>query len=328
VLATVVFAGLGVAGSVWHRQVDRRSWRAVALLFVCGSLGVIVYLNFKAGRSFAWQFVPEDARHEARDRDYFFVLGFWAWGVWAAMGAIALARRLALPAVIGVGVAALPIALNWSAVNRRAEPEASLPREVATALLDALPARTVLFVAGDNDSYPLWYLQQVEGRRRDVTVVTMPLLAAPWYVDEFARRQHLVISTKALDINARAGALADAAGTSGRPIAVALTVPAADRSYLSTKWRIAGLVAIDETPTRVRVTESMSSQSLIVDSASTRAAAKAIDTWSRGRTVRPSLDATNEYFQNLLRCPRLIVAPPTSPSQRAALDTLCNIPAR
>ncbi|MGE5733374.1 MAG: protein O-mannosyl-transferase family, partial [Gemmatimonas sp.] len=173
VLATVAFAMLGLIGSSWHRRTDKRGWRAVALLFLCGSLGVLVYLNFKAGRSFGWQFVPEDARHEARDRDYFFVLGFWAWGIWAAMGALALARRFALPVWLGLVVAALPIALNWSAVDRRPEPEASLPRELAAVLLDRLPARAVLFVAGDNDSYPLWYAQQVENRRRDVTVVTM-----------------------------------------------------------------------------------------------------------------------------------------------------------
>lgn len=328
VLATVVFATLGVAGSVWHHRTDRRGWRAVALLLLCGSLGVIVYLNFKVGRSFAWQFVPEDARHEARDRDYFFVIGFWAWGIWAAMGAVRLARRFALPAVVGACVAALPIALNWSAVSRRSEPEASLPREVASVLLEGLPARAVLFVAGDNDSYPLWYLQQVEGRRRDVTVVTMPLLAAPWYVDEFARRQHLVIATRSLDINARASALADAARAGGRPVAVALTVPAADRSYLSKRWRVAGMVAIDATPAVADTAKAVASESLIIDSAATRAVAKAIDAWGRGRIVRPSLDATNEYFQNVLGCPRLVVTPTPSPGRRASLDTLCSMSAR
>src|SRR6185503_11195890 len=112
----------------------------------CGSIGVIWYLNLKAGTSFGWSFVPNDEMHEARERDYFFVLGFWAWGLWAGMGAIAVAARLRLPTVAGVIVAGLPIAHNWTAVNRRAEPEASLPRQVATALLGRLPPRAVLFV--------------------------------------------------------------------------------------------------------------------------------------------------------------------------------------
>jgi hypothetical protein len=322
VLGTVVFAALGVAGSAWHRRTDRRGWRAVGLLFLCGSLGVLVYLNFKVGRSFAWRFVPEDARHEARDRDYFFALGFWAWGIWAAMGAMVLARRFAMPALVGAAVAALPVALNWSAVNRRAEPEASLPREVAAALLDELPPRAVLFVAGDNDSYPLWYAQRVEGRRRDVTIVTMPLLAAPWYVEELARREQLTIATKAIDIDARAAALANAARAGGRPVAVALTVLAADRAHLSTSWRVRGLTAIDDAPRGQQLGR------IGVDSAATRAAANAIDQWRRGRTVRPSIDATDEYFQNVLTCPRLIVAPSPSPTQRASLDSLCNLPSR
>jgi hypothetical protein len=71
VAATLVFAGLGVVGSLHHREIDRRTWRAGALLLVCGSLGVTVYLNLKAGASFGWRFVPSAALHEARDRDYF-----------------------------------------------------------------------------------------------------------------------------------------------------------------------------------------------------------------------------------------------------------------
>ena len=66
-----------------------------------------------------------------------------------------------------------------------------MPREVAKALLSNLPQRSVLFVAGDNDTYPLWYAQQVEHTRRDVTVVTLPLLAAGWYGDELDRRDSL-----------------------------------------------------------------------------------------------------------------------------------------
>src|SRR5207302_797190 len=125
--------------------------------------------------------VSASAAHEARDRDYFFVLGFLAWGLWAGIGAIRLAARMRVPLVVGASLAGLPIALNWSAVSRRQELEAQLPSEVARALLDPLPPRAVLFVAGDNDTYPLWYAQVVQGRRIDVTVVTMPLLEAPWY---------------------------------------------------------------------------------------------------------------------------------------------------
>ena len=327
VLATVCFAALGLVGASWHRRTDRRTWRAVALLFLCGSLGVIGYLNFKAGRSFGWQFVPEDARHEARDRDYFFALGFWAWGIWAGMGAIALARRFALPVAAGLIVAALPIALNWSAVSRHGEPEASLPRELAAILLDQLPRRAVLFVAGDNDTYPLWFAQQVEGRRRDVTVVTMPLLAAPWYVEELGRRHRLTAMSSG-DVDAIAGAVANAARASGRPVAAALTVPATDRGYLSQTWRVAGLVAIDETSIPNGAGATGTSTSVAVDTAATRTTAAAIDAWRRGRLARPSVDPTNEYFMNVLSCPGLILTSSPSKVQLTSRDSICNLPDR
>jgi hypothetical protein len=299
----------------------------VALLFLCGSLGVIAYLNFKAGRSFGWRFVPEDAHHEARDRDYFFALGFWAWGIWAGMGAIALARRFTLPVAAGLIVAALPIALNWSAVSRHDEPEASLPRELAAILLDRLPPQAVLFVAGDNDTYPLWFAQQVEGRRRDVTVVTMPLLAAPWYVEELGRRHRLTVLPTG-DVGAIAGAVANAARANGRPVAVALTVPPIDRSHLSQRLRLAGLVAIDETAASNGAGEAGASTSPAIDTAATRATAVAIDDWRRGRLARPSVDPTNEYFMNVLSCPGLILTPNPSKVQLTSRDSICNLPDR
>src|SRR6185503_14026903 len=68
VAATSLFVALAVVGARWHRDIDRRAWRAVGLLFACGSLGVVVYLNLKAGTSFGWPMVAESARHEARER--------------------------------------------------------------------------------------------------------------------------------------------------------------------------------------------------------------------------------------------------------------------
>ncbi|HEY5218302.1 MAG TPA: DUF2723 domain-containing protein, partial [Gemmatimonadaceae bacterium] len=187
-IATVVFLGLGVYGAACHRADDRRTWRALLTLLICGTVGVAVYLNLKAGPSIGAGVLPASAPHEARERDYFFALGFWAWGLWAGYGAVAMARRFRMPAGAGVALAALPIALNWSAVTRRDEPQASVPTRWATALLDATPARGVLLAAGDNDTYPLWYAQEVLGMRRDVRVVTLPLIPAGWYRDELWRR--------------------------------------------------------------------------------------------------------------------------------------------
>lgn len=314
ILMTVAFAALGWMGSRWHRAHDPRTWRAVALLLACGTIGVIVYLNLKVGTSFGWQFVPDDAHHEARDRDYFFVLGFWAWGLWAGMGGVALAERWRKPAVLGLIAAALPIALNWSVVTRKSEPEASMPREVAAELLDPLPQRAVLFVSGDNDTYPLWYAQQVEQRRRDVTVVTLPLLGADWYRDELTRRSQLP--------GPGPDRIAAMARGEQRPVAVALTVDPEDRNQLAISWTVIGDVAVDafgfdRSQQHLRV--------ISYDKKSIQAAADRIDRWRLGRSPKTSTDPVHDYFADVLSCPRrMLVQAPPGP-QADSLASLCNL---
>jgi Protein O-mannosyl-transferase TMEM260-like len=324
VVVTLAFGALGLVGARWHRRTDRRTWSAVLLLFLCGSLGVLVYLNLKAGASFGWQFVPSELRHEARERDYFFVLGFWAWGIWAGMGAMALSRRLSLPRWIGVAGAALPIALNWPAVTRRSQPGASLPGEVARALLGELPPRAVLFVDGDNDTYPVWYAQQVERLRPDVTVITLPLLAARWYVNELARRDSLIPAERGSTGRVSLGEIAGMAARQGRPVAATVTIPAEQRRTIGAGWKLAGAVFVASAV--VDPAGDASRDSLVaIDSAATRAAAVSIESWRKGRDVRPSLDPVNEYFLNVLSCPRLALLPTPSRAQLVSLDSTCNL---
>ncbi|MDQ2932612.1 MAG: DUF2723 domain-containing protein, partial [Gemmatimonadota bacterium] len=190
---TVAFAVLGIIGSRAHLRMHVRSWRAFAMLFACGSAGLIAYLNFKAGASFGFGVLADSVPHEVRDRDYFFVLGFWVWGAWAGIGAVALARRMGAQWIpVGVLAAAAPLVLNASAADRRAEPERSVAIQTARALLASAPRDAVLVTGGDNDSFPTWYAQAVEGVRPDITVVVAPLLGARWYRAQLARRDSLV----------------------------------------------------------------------------------------------------------------------------------------
>ena len=314
ILATTVFAVLGFAGASWHRRRDERTWRALLLLLICGTLGVIVYLNLKVGTSFGWQFVPDDTRHEARDRDYFFVLGFWVWGLWAGMGGIALFERLRWPRPMGIVVAALPVVLNWTAVDRRSEPEASLPREVARELLDPLPSKSVLFVSGDNDTYPLWYAQQVENRRRDVTIVTLPLLGARWYVAELERRYGLA--------GPDAPRIAAVARAHGRPVAVALTVDEETRDQLAVSWTVIGAVALD---TYSLGPLEQHQRIVSIDDSAVTATADRIDRWTGKRVVRSSTDPVHQYFSDVLSCPRRMLDSMRGPATVAFLDSLCNL---
>ncbi|HWH52228.1 MAG TPA: DUF2723 domain-containing protein [Gemmatimonadaceae bacterium] len=330
VLVTLAFAILGIAGARWHRRADRRSWRAVALLFLCGSLGVLVYLNLKAGTSFAWLFVHDPAMHEARDRDYFFVLGFWAWGIWAGLGAMRLGQRLRLDDVaarwVGIVIAALPVALNWQAVSRRAEPDARVPRAVASALLEPLPKGAVLIVGGDNDTYPLWYAQQVERLRPDVITVTVPMLGAQWYADEMNRRWGFKDALALEFPEVRARRLVADAMRAGRPVAVSLALPADDRNQLWSRWTVIGMVAIAQAQAGTNNDRLIQDSSVIsIDYNAIADQARRIRARLGRGTVRPSTDPAMAHFASLLACPEKLTALPRGQPPSDSLASACNL---
>lgn len=311
-LGTVLFVGLGVEGGtkLWHA--DRRLALALLTLFLCGSLGVLIYLNLHAGPSIGYGFLPDNVVREARERDYFFVFAFWPWGVWAGVGAVSLVQRLSRRTWPGVLLACLPIALNWQAVSRRRLPERALPRVAAEAFLESAPRNAVLFVVGDNDTYPLWFAQQVLRVRTDVTVVTVPLLPTEWYRAELARR-HFLLTAKGVERfesrMATAAAIADAARRLGRPVAAAITLTPDERDRLGRRWTATGVSYFE---------------------GSERVDTGAAQRWSRWvserlprDSVREAIDPVNAYFRGLLDCPRQL-ANYRVPGDTARLDSTCN----
>jgi hypothetical protein len=321
---SIVFGVLAFIGAVEHRRLDRRSWRALLALLVAGTLGVTLYLNLRASPSFGWGVLPADAVREARERDYFFVLGFWAIGLWAGIGAVALATRRKLPATAGVLVAGLPIALNWSAVSRRSEPDASLPLAVARGLVGNLPPRTVLFVAGDNDTYPVWFTREAPGLRRDVTLVTMPLVGATWYVDELVRRNPELAAARTSD-GTNALTIAEAARAAGRPVAAAITLSAAERSQLNGCWRVIGLALYDaqDSDNCLSQDDRNSPDDFPVDR-------EKVSEWIRANAVpagpvKPSIDPVAEYFASVLDCPRKLLSYAAEKGRPASLDSTCKL---
>ena len=158
-----------------------------------------------------------------------------------------MAKRLpapiaALPWLIG----AVPLAANRSVMDRTREPIAMMPRTYARLLLDAVPPRGVLLAAGDNDTFPLWYLQQVEDYRSDVTVVTVPLLGATWYRKMLAARRLLptdeVHRWAGLDATLRSVLIR--ATEDGREVRVSVLLARADRNRVDRTqgWALQGLV--------------------------------------------------------------------------------------
>jgi len=175
---------------------DRRRAIAMTLLMATFTLFLIFYLNFKYG--YSWQPEKQLAR-EVRERDYFFIASFALWGVWVGMGLATLmewisdtlevrvpdaARRwtLATPVLL---LALIPLLGNRLTASRKGE---TLARDFAFDLLQSVEPYGVLVTAGDNDTFPLWYAQEVEHVRQDVTVVNLSLANTDWYVRQLQRR--------------------------------------------------------------------------------------------------------------------------------------------
>jgi hypothetical protein len=186
---SLLFTSLGVYGAVEHFRRDRVSWWYMLTLFGTLSLALVYYMNFKYGFSMQDPLGVASA-HEARERDYFFIVSFSLWGLWAGMGIGSLWRRLG--GKVGgpwkaspiLALAVIPLAMNWSWASRAGDYSA---RDWAYNLLMGVEPYGVLFTSGDNDTFPLWYLQEVEGIRRDVTVVGYTTLRIEWQVRQLVR---------------------------------------------------------------------------------------------------------------------------------------------
>jgi hypothetical protein len=162
----------------------------VATLFGTLSVALVYYLNFKYGYSLQAP-VPDRGLHEVRERDYFFVVSFSVWGLWAGMGIATLWKELAQETGASLkraspflAFAFIPLLLNWSWASRNDDYSA---RDWAYNLLMSVEPYSVLFTNGDNDTFPLWYLQEVEGIRRDVTVIVTSYLNTDWYTKQLKR---------------------------------------------------------------------------------------------------------------------------------------------
>ena len=194
-MATALFAGLGLVGLYTLWKNDRRAgWAAVWLLGTL-TVALVFYMNFKYGFS-QYPDKPELPR-EVRERDYFFLGSFSAYGVFVALGLGAVLQALAELAAGGdrrprwalatpaLAVAFIPLLGNRLTASRAHE---TLARDFAVDLLESVEPYGILITAGDNDTFPLWYAQEVEGVRRDVTLANLSLMNTRWHLRQLRRR--------------------------------------------------------------------------------------------------------------------------------------------
>jgi hypothetical protein len=191
-ILALIFLSLGIAGGVVHYRRDRASFWFFGPLIGTTTVALVYYMNFKYGASQA----PELAgvAREVRDRDYFYLWSYSAWSVWAALGLVATWRFLAdrggptprwraTAPVLVLGL--LPLVGNFRAASRAGE---WATREWARDILNSVEPYGILITGGDNDTFPLWYAQEVEGVRPDVTVAVTSLLNTDWYMRGLLRR--------------------------------------------------------------------------------------------------------------------------------------------
>ncbi|MGI8400569.1 MAG: glycosyltransferase family 117 protein [Gemmatimonadaceae bacterium] len=205
-LATL-FLLLGGLGGYVHWKRDRRSFSYFGPLMLTVTLGLIYYMNFKYGASQSPD-LGESVAREVRDRDYFYLWSFSAWSVWAALGFVYVwetiaaligseklkvagevlylpQRRSWLMAAPVLALALIPLLANWQSASRAGQTDTA---DFAADLLNSVEPYGILVTSGDNDTFPLWYAQEVEGIRRDVIVACLSLLNTDWYTRQLLRR--------------------------------------------------------------------------------------------------------------------------------------------
>jgi hypothetical protein len=196
-VATALFAVLGLSGLWTLWKTDRRAGLAAAALLGVLTLGLVFYMNFKYGFS-QYPDQPSLAR-EVRERDYFFMGSFSAFGVFVALGLGALMRgivdflrdrgtpngRWAAASVV-LALVLVPLQANAASARRSGE---TMARDFAYDILQSVEPYGILITAGDNDTFPLWYAQEVEGIRRDVTLANLSLMNTEWHLRQLARRE-------------------------------------------------------------------------------------------------------------------------------------------
>jgi hypothetical protein len=192
-VATALFTVIGLSGLWALLKRDRRAGIAALAMVGTLTLALVFYLNFKYGFSM-YPDRPEinNDMREVRERDYFFLCSFAFFGTLVAAGVGAAAQDVAtrfrsrVAAVPLFALALVPLLGNHVTASRSHE---LVARDFARDLLESVEPYGILITAGDNDTFPLWYAQEVEGIRPDVTLANLSLMNTDWHLRQLRRRQ-------------------------------------------------------------------------------------------------------------------------------------------
>lgn len=173
---------LGIIGLLFHFSNDKKTFWVLLVFFLFTGLALKVYLN--------------ERPFEPRERDYALVGSFYVFAMWIGFGVYALfdlakdylKPKVALPLVLGITTLAAPVLLaseNWDDHDRSNRYTA---RSMGKMYLDSCDEDAILFTIGDNDTFALWYIQNIEQYRQDVRVVNTSLFQTDWYIDSMKKK--------------------------------------------------------------------------------------------------------------------------------------------
>lgn len=170
---------LGLIGLFYHMNTDKNNTLVVFLLFFMTGIAIIIYLN--------------QYPYQPRERDYAYAGSFYAFSIWIGLGVLslynAITKKLKNKKIVAIAVTAVCLLLvpgilakdGWDDHNRAKKYAA---RDFAINYLNSCAPNAILITNGDNDTFPLWYAQEVEGVRTDVRVVNYMLASGYWYVHQ------------------------------------------------------------------------------------------------------------------------------------------------
>ena len=172
---------LGIIGLLYQLKRDKQNWWVTTLLFLLTGIAIVIYLN--------------QPPYQPRERDYAYAGSFYVFTIWIGLAVMAINDFIKryLPekySALIVSIAALIIPLqmasqNWDDHDRSGRYTA---RDLAHNYLNSCGEQAILVTHGDNDTFPLWYLQEGEERRTDVRIVNTSLLGTDWYIDQMQYR--------------------------------------------------------------------------------------------------------------------------------------------
>ncbi|MCD0487977.1 DUF2723 domain-containing protein [Pedobacter sp. MC2016-14] len=175
---------IGIIGAVWHFKRNQKDAGIVGLLFFFTGIAIVLYLNQKP--------------LEPRERDYAYVGSFYAFAIWIGLGVLAIKEwvfKKLSPAQGAIGATVIclfcaPVimaAQGWDDHDRSTK---MVAHDIAVDYLQSCAPNAILFTYGDNDTYPLWYAQEVENIRPDIRLVNLSLFDTDWYINGMKRKQN------------------------------------------------------------------------------------------------------------------------------------------